>query len=651
MNKIVFQVIALIAIFAAPAWAGEVREEKVPAIADVLPEGTIMFAEISPWANWSRDFSRTALAKVAAEPEVRTFFSGPFMQVSQLIKRATDAVPAPGQPVAEPKLGPKPNDPQTMLTDFFRVMSDIARGPFSVGVRYSAEDAQAKRIPAVVMLLGIGDRRDMEATNNLLAGVVDELLKKWKVDAVSITDYQNNKLISITSDDKGQRRNLLTVAIYKGRLIASNEVKICTQVMDGLSGTLARKLSDSESYKATGLAGGEHLVAYLDVASLQKALGAAEKPLADTPNQLDDFFVLAGLNKTIAVAWSLRMSGAAFESRTAIFSKEERGGLLGTLSEEALSPDALKLCPAGTPLAAGFRLKPEKIMPFIRNAVKALQGAKGMENFTAIEKQLNTELGRDLEKDMRAAFGNELIITSLAGMENTGPVGAVSAFTASLSVQDMKKADDLLVQVLTRVAARNDPAGNGANVLKEIEHDGAKIRYLLTPVAGGLIKFSPSFVLLNNRLVMALDVPTLKRSMRVLKDGATLADSPAFKTALNEVGGKMGPTFTYVDWGFLYKAVFNISTDAIKLVAPTDVLREIGLDMNLLPSTETVSQHLFPGLSVAHITPNGITMTSRSPLPSIEVLTPPMGAITAVFATFRPLFATPAEPVKPAEKK
>jgi len=67
--------------------------------------------------------------------------------------------------------------------------------------------------------------------------------------------------------------------------------------------------------------------------------------------------------------------------------------------------------------------------------------------------------------------------------------------------------------------------------------------------------------------------------------------------------------------------------------------------MNLLPSTETVSQHLFPGISVARITPNGVMMTSRSPLPSMEVIAPPMAAVTAVFASFRP-FVMPDAPKK-----
>ena len=329
------------------------------------------------------------------------------------------------------------------------------------------------------------------------------------------------------------------------------------------------------------------------------------------------------------------MEGPAFESRTAIFTQGERSGLLGTLSEEPLSMDALKICGKVTPFAVGFRLQPDRVMPFLRNAVKAVQGQKGLESLNAVEKQLNTELGKDLEKEVRAAYGNEVVITSIAALDNTGPVGPGPAFVGTISVQDMKKAEELLGQVLARIAAKMDANGLAANVMKEIDYEGTKIRYLTPPRIAGVIEVSPAFALQDNRVVIALDVPTLKLALRNLKEGS-LADTEQFKTALAGVGGKMGPMFSYVDWAYVYKSTFSLGTAALKLVAPTDILKEIGIDMNLVPSTDTVSKHLFPGLSVARITATGVTMTSRSPLPSMEVIAPPMAAVAAVFASFRP---------------
>jgi hypothetical protein len=617
--------------------AGEA--EKTARIADILPDGTIMYAELSQWRNWSGDFSKTSLAKIFAEPEVRMFLAGPFSQISTLIRNATQGAPervgAPQPPA------PKPAAPEagTVVSTFFNMMNEVARGPFAVAVRYSPEDAQAKRAPAVAAIIGVTAEANAEATK-FWAGMLKNLLDNLNIKAVAVEEVRPDARVLAVKFAQADGSTLAFAStLYRGRIIITTDVSFCAQIIDGLSGTLAKKLTDTDSFKRTGLSGDEHLAAYLDVAGLEKAFGAVQHP-ADEPNHHDDFFVLSGLNKTISVAWSLKMAGPAFESRTAIFTKDARSGLLGTLAEEPLSDEAMKICPKGTPLALGFRMQPDRVMPFLRSAVKAIEGPKGLEQFDAVEKQLNAELGRNLEKEVRATFGNELVVTSLAGMEDAGPIGAVSAFAASLSVQDGKKADELLGQVLTRLAARMDPNGNAANVLKEVEHEGGKIRYLTPPRIAGVLEVSPAFSLQDKRLVVALDVPTLKRALRSLKSGTSLVDSENFKTSLNALGGKMGPMFSYVDWSFIYKAAFNLSTTTLKLIAPTDILREIGIDMNLLPSTETVAQHLFPGLSVAQITANGVVLTSRSPLPSVEVLSPPLAAVSAVFASFRPLIAT-----------
>ena len=626
--------------------ADDDKAEKQVNSPDLLPDGTIMYAEIASWSSWSKDFSKTSLAKIFAEPEVRQFLAGPFSQISYLIKKTTTANPNdPNAPVA-PK--PDPKDPATPnpLSTVLDIASQLTPGPFTVAVRFSPEDAAAGRLPAVALMAGITSNKDTDSAAAMIPGILDALLHNLKVDAVAVTDYQNIKLITIKRMAPNGKELTSAITFHNGRMIVASDVSLVTQILDGMAGTLPKKLSDSDTYKNCGLVGNEHLVAFLDVAGLKSAFAAMQKPLPDAPNQVDDFFVLAGLNKSIAVAWSLRMNGPAFESRTAIFSKGEREGLLGTLDEEPLSAAALKSVPAGTPLAVAFRLRAPRILPFIRQAVKAVQGSKGLENFDAIEKQLSGELGRDLDKDMQAALGGEVVVSSLAPvLENNNPLGALSAFTVAFSVKDAAKADELVGQLLTRFA-KADPK---ADALKELDYEGAKIRYLPNRRMAGVIEFSPSFVVIDNRLLMAVDVPSLKRAIAVAKNGPSLTDSDAFKNALAGVGGKMGPMFSYVDWGFMYKSAFNVATGALKLIAPTDVLRDIGVDMNLIPETATVSQHLFPGLSVAQITPTGIVLTSRSPLPSFEVLSPPVAAVSAVFNTFKP-FLVPA-PEKKEEKK
>ena len=642
--------IVALALCLAPLVSFAAEEEKQVTAAELLPEGTIMVAEVAAWSTWSRDFSRTSLAKIFAEPEVRQFLAGPFSQISYLIKRTTQPQANPNEPnlPPAPPAVPAKGDAATpnAISSVLDIASQLTPGPFTVAVRFSPEDAAAGRLPAVALMAGISTGKELDTAASMLPSVLDALLHNLKVETVTVTDYQNIKMITVKRPGPNGKDVVSAITFHNGRMIITSDVSLATQILDGMSGTLAKKLSDTETYKNCGLVGNEHLIAYLDVAGLKSAFNAMEKPLPDQPNQIDDFFVLAGLNKSIAVAWSLRMNGPAFESRTAIFSKGEREGLLGTLDEEPLSAASLKGVPAGSPLAIGFRIRSQRILPFVRQVLKATQGPKGLENFDIVEKQINAEIARELDKEMQAAFGGEVVISSLApALENSNPLGALSAFTASIAVKDPAKADELVSQLLTRFA-KNDPKAEG---VKETDHEGIKIRYLPGRRMAGVIEFSPSFAIFDNRLLMAVDVPSLKRAIAVLKNGPSLADSEAFKSALAGVGGKMGPMFTYVDWAFIYKSAFNLSTAALKLMAPTDVLRDIGVDMNLLPETATVSQHLFPGLSVAQITPTGIVLTSRSPLPSFEVLSPPVAALSAVFNTFKPFLVNKDK--KPDEKK
>jgi hypothetical protein len=614
------------------AMAGVARaEDASKPVAEILPDGTIMFVQITPWADWSRDFSKTALAKVFSEPEVKKFMAGPFSQISQIIKRLTESK----QP--DDRNPPPPPEPgaANAISHALDTLASVTPGPHALAVRFSEDDARAKRPPAVAVIVGVSGEKNIEGYTALISTALKTALDNWKIDAIKVVDdLPGAKAVTVRISDKGDHPSLLCVTLFRGRLIVSNEMELARQIISGVEGKLAKKLADSDAYKRCELAGDEHLTAYLDIAGLRSAMGVLEKVAGNPPEQTDDFFVLSGLNKSIAVAWSLKMNDKSFESRTAIFFQGDREGIMGMLDEKPLSAATLKLCPKNTPLAVGFNIRSDRVMKFLRDAIKAARGKEGIDKLTALEDSMNKDLGRNLQHDVEAAFGTEFILTSMAGLEN---VNDVSALAVGLSVKDSAKADELLDSVLKRFAGMTDPKGVAVNVYKVLEHEGLKIRYLEMPRIGGLIPVTPAFAVADNRLIAALDVVTLKRAIKQVKDGPSLLDGEAFKAALAQAGGKMGPMFSYIDWAYFYKSAYNFSTGWARLIMPADLLKQLGIDLNLLPPTETVAQHLFPGLTVAQVKPNGIVLFSRSPLPSIEVLTPPLAAITAVFAAFRPL--------------
>jgi len=662
--------VALLGASALIVRAGEA--EKPQRIPEMLPESTVMLVHVAPWEKWASDFRQTAPAQILNDAEVRAFLEGPWNRLT-----APPPPPKPAEP-AQPAAEAKAPAPAGVAGEFMAgtkafcemlgnmvqslrniklekpiadMLDSMTRGPLTLAVRYSAEDARAQKRPAIIAIVGGGYPKDTDAQLQALAGFLKNAEFKIapfntelttvriSIDAVSITESHGAKLLSIAPTHEGKRTNLLTLAFFNDRLLISNDEDLCKDVVDGMSGTLAKRLSDSELFKNCGLAGDEHLLAYLDLPSLQKALGGAQPGAAGGKTPLANFLEQAGLTKATAVAWSLKMNGLAFESRTAIFTKGERQGILGTLAEGQLSDDALKICPANTPFATAFRLKPEGILPFMRSAYRAMQGEKGLENFKAVEKEL---AGRNLEKELGEAFGSEVAITSLAAQADTGPVGAVSAFAAALAVKDKDRAAKLLDELLPRLAAKADATGGG---LKTAEGPGA-IRYFNASAMGGLVSVSPAFAFQDDRLIIAVDVPSARNAVRIMQKGPWLAKSEAFTKALQNSGGQLGSAFSYVDWAYIYKAVVNVGTGALRMIASTGVLSRAGIDLNLLPSTEAVASNLCPGLSVARVTANGVFLASRSPLPSFEVLSPPLAAVTSVLASFMPAPVAEEKPKK-----
>ncbi len=616
---------ALVLCVGAGVWAGEMPPP-LPSAAEMLPEGTVLYVQIAPWSKWSSDFSHTSLSQIFTEPEVRTFLAGPFERLTQVLNQTL--VPAPQAGTAPTPATPAPETHR--LQSVVSAINEWAPGPCTVAAKFSAADAQAKRPVAVAVVLGLGHEPDVSFVTSLA-----DLALRGKATWLSVTDYDQTRIFAVQLISNGVAR-AYALAVDKGQLVVSNDPDFAKQILDGLEGKQQKKLSDAAAYKASGLSGTEQLTAYLDVAGLQAALDGSAARTAEQQQQRNDFFALAGLNKSSALFLGLRMNGSAFESRTAVFSTGARTGLLSLLHETPLSAEALKVCPQNAVFATGLRVRPEQLRPFIRNIAGAIHGSKGQANWDEFEKQLNTELGADLNTEFQSAFGNELVVVCLAGEKDSGPYGPLSAVVGSLPVQDATKAEKIVKQLLTHAATRLDPKGNAANVLKSVDFEGLKIQYLTPPPMGAVIQLAPAFVLLPNRLLAAPDVLTLKRAISIVQNGPYLADSEAFKSAIGQAGGETGSMFEYLDWAQVYRGSFSRLTETLRWLEPMGVLSQVGVDLNLLPSTDSVAKHLFPAVTVAHVLPDGVVFLGRSPLPSLSVLTPPAMAISAVINSIQP---------------
>lgn len=610
-----------------------------PTTAQALPPGTFLYVHIGAWNTWETSWGKTSLSRICNEPEVRAFIAGPLDKLSGLLNRAIGgAADEKGAKKEEGKEGET-----CAVCEIFHKLGQVTPGPTTIAMKYDKEDQAAKRPPAVAIVVGtknLGEDLQKTISNVLqqlmpqkefstdkwmrrmqfILAEVNDLIQEGTGKGVVIEHYKDADLRILPVG-----RFTVTMTLYKQNLILASDQGFAKQILDGMAGTLPATLAQDKSFAACGLSGGEHLSAYLDVKGLREVLS-----IEQAAPKIQEMLAKAGLDHLHAAAWSLRMNGAAFESRTAVVSDGKRTGVLGAIDSEPLSVEALKLARADAPEVIALRVKSDEMLAILRGMLQGTVGAETAGRLDNVEKKMAAE-GQDLKKLLGEAFTGELVVTRYSAQAT--PIGAISSEVGSATARDAAKAQKLMVDVMKRIVAEREGAEKFEDVYKETDFEGAKICYL--QLGAGQKGMPPVFAHVDNRVLVALDMQTLKVAVKDVKTPG-LTETEAFKNGLQTSGGKLGSAIYFNDWRQRYINIFDVGAKTLKLAASLDLLRGPGIDVNLLPTPECVSKHLFPSLTNIQATDTALVLTSRSPLPSPEVMGPPFAALATVIATFIP---------------
>ncbi|MBI3831461.1 MAG: hypothetical protein HY291_18220 [Planctomycetes bacterium] len=621
------------------ACAVRAEDAPKPVTAQTLPPGTFLYVHIGAWNTWESSFGQTSLAQICNEPEVRTFVAGPLEKLAGLLNRAIGG-PAEGAPGKKEE--GKEGEPCSVCAVFHK-LGQVTPGPTTIAMKYDKEDQAAKRPPAVAIVLGtknLGEDLQKTISNVLqqmmpqkefssdkwmrrvqfILAEVNDMIQEGTGKGIVIEHYKDADLRILPMG-----RFTVTMTLYKQNLVLASDQAFAKQILDGMAGTLPATLAQDATYAACGLGGSEHLSAYLDVKGLREVLS-----IEQAAPKIQEMLAKAGLDNLHAAAWSLRMNGAAFESRTAVVSDAKRTGVLGAIDSEPLSVEALKIARADAPEVLALRVKGDELYPILRGMLQGTVGAESAGRLDNVEKKMAAE-GQDLKKLLAEAFTGELVVTRYSAQAT--PIGAFSSEVGSATVRDAAKAQKLMVDVMKRIVAEREGAEKFEDVYKEADFEGAKICYLQLPP--GQKGMPPVFAHVDNRVLVALDMQTLKAAVKDVKTPG-LTETESFKAGLQPSGGKLGSAIYFNDWRQRYINIFDVGAKTLKLAASLDLLRGPGIDVNLLPAPESVAKHLFPSLTNIQATDTALVLTSRSPLPSPEVVGPPFAAFATVIATFIP---------------
>jgi hypothetical protein len=574
--------VVLLAATICPAWAGEANAEKlVLRPENILPSNTVFYYYTSPWKKWSEALGDCAPARLMREPEVARFFSEPL----RLLKARMGW--------EEKKEAADPNAP-TPLSWFDRVLK-AAPGPMMMAVCRGG-DVKTDAQPVYLLIIGLDEGlADQVRLFNLAVSQVRTTVAA--LEFVETTEYDDTKLVSVRWQKQG-----LTVAVRRGLLICTfgvdkHDLWLNKTVLEGLVNPKeANYLAGETAFKELGFRGDELESAYLDTAALRAVMGGVAEPVK-TPG------LPLSVVRRVGLGWSI--NNGAFHTTVGL---NGSGGPCGNLlSEQSVSPEALRLCSPKTPLAVAVRVKAGEMTHFLNELTSRVPYA----SLPALRKEIGewaqTPEGAPVFKKFKESLGEEIVLT--LAPEAVAPFDR-DELVLGVMLKNSADAESAWNEMLAACAKKQ----GGEVVTDKIE--GAVLSWLKLPNRG----LTPVSAFLGDRLLLTRNALTMRRVLAFLK--TPVVENSPFLTAANAAPAC---ALVYMDWAALYRQQYELFGKGLRMAEQyTGLPSKLGLDFNLMWSPETAAKHLSPGTLRIRRTSNGLTFSGSGPLPTPEVMAPPL---------------------------
>jgi hypothetical protein len=202
--------------------------------------------------------------------------------------------------------------------------------------------------------------------------------------------------------------------------------------------------------------------------------------------------------------------------------------------------------------------------------------------------------GIDLTK-LPSLFGDECVVVA------NWPTGAM--FPTAMVALDIK--DRAGVEAITRRMVENfTPTATIS------ERQGATVFDFPIP---GFALVDPAVAVTDTHIVAALTSSALNGALTRSSDQETLAASPAFQS-ISAQWLKDSQSFLFVDTKTIFERLYNTARPMIIFGAAMSPDLAKSVDIEKLPETETISQHLGPMVMTQHVTANGWLIESSGPI-------------------------------------
>ncbi len=488
---------------------------------EALPADTVLVVKFSNWTKTRDAIEKTALGRILAEKDVKTYLAGFHKVMDDFYARLEKA------------------------TGLKKATFEKAYGTEIAMVSLAMEKGKGtEEVPG-------GESRALAATSGYLARVGDPAaarqaeaaIRKVLVGARAGTafDWGGVKGVCVKRFVTEPSFDLycFRAGAYQAWFFASGaDVKQVKELAAALAaGKREKSLAASADYKLCRkqVGAGADLFCYLGTASV---VSQVRTLIPETEREkFDKFMKIAGADGIRAVARTVSVEPPGFRTRSFAAMKPGKEGLLGLVGTAALPAGFLKLVPSGATMAVAGSGHPDRILPAIRKIMVAVDEKRGPREFDQFLKGFKRELGFDLKEDLLDALGERYCYYILPPGATAGnPMMAqVNGMVLAVEVKDaakMKATAGKFAEILNKMLGMFDPAGKGPVTSFEYR----KQKLYSVDIEG---MANPGFAVTGKYLLLGGNVAAVKRTVTRLAAGdkaaAGLLADEKFKKAAGRV--------------------------------------------------------------------------------------------------------------------
>lgn len=594
----------LLATLAAAVVVGPARAQSV---AELLPPDTLLVVSVDDLSGYSESLESMPLSRIMREEEVIAFLEKPKALLREGIEKLQNEIQS-----------------QEGFESFELSVDDLLKGTygrfFVALTHFSMPDPQAgQSVPDIGLIIGCEGKDGAPDWQALIKDLLGRAASSHGL-PVSFQPVQRGGATyeELTGDD-AERPPILMGRVGDLQLFSLSH-ETMAGVMARAAGAQKPSLRDNPQYaaaqKSLAMDGGSTIRMYLGVDVGLRVITEVVKmamtmegeteflPLVDRIVDMSGLMAL----KSIAVAGESK-DGVA-HSRSFVGIEGEPKGLLKLSPSNPITVDHLSMIPKTAASFTIFNFDVAALYDFIMEVVREVDEGAYQQAMGAVQ-GVGAMIGGDNPIDLRAdLLGNIGPQFMFVQAQSTNPM--MPAFLVMAEVRSPDRVTGALKGGLEFGAAQS----GGGFSLRTSTYKEIEIVQVDVGTGGEIpIAITPCFCVYDGYLMISLSTGDLKRQIRFLqKGGSDIRENEDFQRFFSTV--PQDAHLTSLSYSDIKGAVEGLYGQVVMMLPMLTMAidQELPIDMALMPTSETLTKHLYGSLTYSVVTENGLMSESYSPV-------------------------------------